>query len=368
MIINRYLIRTIHLGTFTALLALVGLGLFFVFVGELDDLGEGRYGLIQIIEFVALSIPGKVVEFMPLAVLLGSILSMGALAGNSEIIAMQASGVSLAKLVSPVLQAAVILAVLNFLLANWVVPESETFARNVKNLVNDEATALRVKKGLWIKDESKVLHIGELLPNGIARNIEIFQLDKQGKLASIIKAKRAIPFEQGWKLYEVAQSKFADGKLETHSYGQLVYQGNLSHQLLQVLLIEPRQMSSSDLYAYLEFLDQNKLDATAERLIFWQKLFTPLTIIVMGLLAFPFVLGAQRQGNAGQRLMIGILLGLSFVVAEKLLTQLGMQFEINAIVVALSPNLAFLAIAIYILAKKQSHGLGGGLFFGPGQA
>ncbi len=363
MIINRYIIRTIHLGTFIALLALVGLALFFVFVGQLDDLGEGNYDLLQIIIFVALSLPGKVVEFMPLAVLIGSMLSLGAMASNSEIIAMQASGVSLAKLISPVLQAAVILALLNFLLADWVVPDSETYARNLKNFAQEKTTALLVREGLWIKDESRVLHIGKLLPNGIARDIEIFQLDSQGKLLSVLKGERATPLEQGWELRQVAESIISGDKVETNTYDRLIYDGNLSLQLLEVLMIEPRQMSSNDLHAYLNFLDENKMDASVERVIFWQKLFAPLTILVMCLLAFPFVLGTQRQGNTGQRLLIGILLGLAFVVVDRLVIQLGTQLEINALIVAILPNLTFLGIAIYMLAKKRSHGFSGGLFF-----
>ena len=107
MIVNRYIMRTIHLGTFTAMLALVGLALVFVFVGELNNLGEGDYDLLQVARFVLLSLPGKVVELMPIAVLLGSMLSLGSLASNSEIVAMQASGVSMAKLITSVLQAAV---------------------------------------------------------------------------------------------------------------------------------------------------------------------------------------------------------------------------------------------------------------------
>ena len=92
MILNRYIQRSIYLGTLGALLLLVSLSLFFVFVRELDDLGKGSYGLRQAMEFVLYSLPGNAVEFLPLAVLLGSILSLGALAANSEIIAMQASG------------------------------------------------------------------------------------------------------------------------------------------------------------------------------------------------------------------------------------------------------------------------------------
>jgi lipopolysaccharide export system permease protein len=363
MIINRYIIRTIHLGTVGALLALVGLGLFFLFVGQLDNLGEGSYDLLNVVKFIALSVPGKVVEFMPLAVLLGSILSLGALASNSEIIALQASGVSLSRLISPVLQAAVILALVSFLLAEWIVPDSESSARAVKNLKYDKTTALRVRQSLWIKDESRVLRIGSLLPNGGARNIEIFELDEQGNLLSSIKAEQAIPLEQGWELNQVQQTILGDRKLETKAYARLVYQGNLPHQLLEVLSIKPRQMSSFNLYAYLNFLDENKLDASAERLVFWQKILAPLTIVVMCLLALPFVIGAQRQGNAGQRLLIGILLGLAFVVMERLLTQLGIQFGLNAVFVAATPVLVFLSLALYLLLGRQSHGVGGKLLF-----
>ena len=359
MIINRYLMRAIHLGSFTVLLALVALGLLFVFIGELKDLGEGDYDLLAIAKFVGLSLPGKLVQFMPIAVLLGSILSLGSLASNSEIVAMQASGASLARLITAVLQAAVIMALLSFMLSEWVVPVSETTARSVKYQARDRTTALMVKEGLWIKDEFRVLHIDELLPGGIARNVEIFKLDPQGKLESITRVGRAIPIEQGWELQQVEQSLIGDNSVETSSLDRQIYNGSLSPELLQVLMIEPQQMSSGDLYAYLEFLEENKLNAKAEQLLFWQKLFSPLAVVVMCLLAFPFVLGVQRQGNTGQRLLIGVLLGLTFVVVNRLVTQVAVQAGVNAILVALLPILIFLSIAIFLLVRRQTRGLNG---------
>ena len=358
MIINRYIVRHIQLGTLGAALVLLSLALFSVFVGELDNLGTGDYGLLQVIQFVALRAPGKLVEFLPLAVLLGSMLSLGALAGNSEIIAMQASGLSLARLMGSVIQAALILAALSFLLADWVVPLSETSARQLKYSKQTQTTALRANQGLWIKDDSRILQIGSLLPNGIARNIEIFQLDAQGKLISITHAESAIPIGNGWELHRVEQTIIGSRTTRSQKFDRLIYEGNLSHKLLDVLLIEPRQMSSIDLYAYITFLEENKLNAKVEQLLFWQKLFAPLTIVVMCLMALPFVLGAQRQANSGQRLLMGILLGLVFVVVKKLLTQLGVWFDINAFIVALSPNLVFLGLALFLLLKKRSHASG----------
>ncbi|MFT5221217.1 MAG: lipopolysaccharide export system permease protein [Gammaproteobacteria bacterium] len=357
MIVNRYLQRNIYQGTCAALLVLVSLSLFFIFIGEIENLGQGSYGLLQAVEYIALKVPGQIVEFTPLAILLGTILSLGALAGNSEIIAMQASGISLPRLLGSIFQAALVVALINFVLADIIVPESETAARKVRSQTQKQSLALKTDNGVWIKDESKILFIGSLLPNGVARDVDIYQLDENGKLVGTTRAKRAIPIKKGWQLEMVEKSTLGAKKAVSQSLDTMIYQGNISHELLQVLLIEPRQMSIGDLWSYLKFLDENKLEANTERLVLWKKIFSPLSIIVMCLLAFPFILGAQRQANSGQRLMLGILIGLAFVVVDRLLTQLGIQWKIAPVLIALLPNMVFFGLAFYLLKRKLSHGL-----------
>jgi lipopolysaccharide export system permease protein len=364
VIINRYIQRSIYLGTAGALLLLVSLALFFSFVRELSDLGDGDYGIWQLLEYLALSVPGKVVEFLPLAVLLGSMLSLGSMASNSELIAMQASGVTLWRMLAGVLQAALLIALVSFLLADWIVPDTELNARKIKNQSRQassslekglqQSSSLEVDQGLWLKDETKVVHVAQLLPNGHARDIQIYHLDEQGRMQTMIKAERAQPLDGGWELHQVSQTTLADGGSSSQQLDSLIYPGNLSHELLQILLVDPRHMSSRDLTAYLRFLDDNRLDGAVERLIFWQKMFSPLTIVIMCLLAFPFVLGSQRQSNTGQRLLIGILLGLSFVVIDRVLIQLGTQLGVTPFAVALMPNLLFLILALYLLFGRTS--------------
>jgi lipopolysaccharide export system permease protein len=352
---SRYLQRHVYQGSFLTLLVLVSLGLFFMFFSELDDIGRGEYRLLHAVQYMALRVPGKVVQFMPIAVLLGTILSLGTLASNSEIIAMQAAGYSVIHLLWAVLQAAFVMALLTFLIADWVVPMSETNAREIRSSAITATPAFRAKTGLWLKDENQVLYIGVLLPNGVARSIEIYQLDEKDRLISTIKADSAIPFGNQWLLKQVKQSFFSDDSIRTVEYAEKTYTGKISHRLLDVLMIEPGQMSSTDLYAYREFLRENNLDATVPDLRFWEKVIAPLTILVMCLLAVPFVLGSQRQSNTGQRLIFGILLGLGFMVADRLLIQLGSRIGISPVLNALSPTLLFLLIAVYLLYKKQSH-------------
>jgi lipopolysaccharide export system permease protein len=261
-----------------------------------------------------------------------------------------------------VLQAALLVALVGFLLADWVLPDSEVNARKIKSQSRNQTSTLDTGQGLWLKDDSRVVHVASLLPNGYARDIEIYDLDAQGGLKAMIRAESAKPFDGGWELHRVSQTSLSAGEASSQEFEQLIYPGNLSHELLRVLLTEPRQMSSRDLYSYIKFLDENRLDAEVERLVFWQKIFAPLTIVIMCLLAFPFVLGSQRQSNTGQRLLIGILLGLSFAAVDQVLTQLGVRFGINALTVAVMPNLLFFALAVFMLVSKSGQGAGLSLF------
>jgi lipopolysaccharide export system permease protein len=72
-------------------------------------------------------------------------------------------------------------------------------------------------------------------------------------------------------------------------------------------------------------------------------------------LAVPFVLGSQRQGNTGKRLITGILLGLSYVVVSPLITQFGVQINLLPMLNAIVPTLLFFMLAIYLLYRKQLH-------------
>jgi lipopolysaccharide export system permease protein len=355
MILGRYILRHITQGAFLTLLILVSISLFFTFIGELDDIGRGYYSMLHVSEYVALRIPGKVVEFMPLAVLIGTILSLGGLASNSEIIAMQAAGVSVAGLLRSVILSAMLLALLSFVVADLVVPTSETTARAIRSSAISNTPALRGKKGIWVKDASQVIHIDVLRPGGRAEGIKIYKLDENGNLFQTLIAETATQIENRWRLETVQSVQFGPDSVQSEDFDELIYTGKISNKLLDALLIEPRQMSSADLYDYKSFLVKNNLDDSVESLTFWQKVFAPLTVIVMCLLAVPFVLGSQRQGNAGQRLITGILLGLAYVVVSRLITQFGVQINLLPVLNAIAPTLLFFTLAIYLLYRKQSH-------------
>lgn len=108
--------------TATALVALAAIFSFFEFVDEMGDLGRGRYGVLQIVEFVLLSIPRLCYDLFPIAALLGSLFALGALVSTSEMTVIRAAGVSLSKTVSWVMKAGALIMIACVLIGELVAP------------------------------------------------------------------------------------------------------------------------------------------------------------------------------------------------------------------------------------------------------
>lgn len=352
MILLRYLSSHIHRGSALVLLILVSLALFFTMIAELDDVGTGNYGLPEMFQYLLLKIPTTIVDFMPLAVLLGCILSLGSLASGSEIIAMQSSGASMKKMITSVALAVTVVALLSLIIADFIVPYSETYAREIRSSSLDSRVSMRARKGVWIKDDNNIIHINRLFPDGNASDIRIYQLDEKDHLSRSILADSAIASDQGWWLQRVKVTSLEDDHVRVFQHEKWLYPGQLGKKLLESLVTNPSEMSITDLSIYIDFLKENDLKYEAESLSLWLKIYSPLTIIVMGVLAIPFIVGSQRQSNTGQRIMTGILLGLLYVVLSRLLIQVGQQVQLVAWLNALLPTLVFMLLTVWLIRRK----------------
>ncbi len=353
MIITRYLASTLFKGSVLVLFIIISLSLFFTAITQLDNLGKGQFGGMAFTQYILLLAPGMMVYFLPIAVLLGSMLSLGSLASNSELIALQASGLSLRQLIKIVAQAVLVIAIFAFCLENFVVPYSETAAGEIKASAMASRISMRSKHGLWIKDGQNIVFIEQLFPDGNARNIEIYHLDDNNRLQMKTFAAKAINRKQGWLLLALKKTIITPASVTQTSLDSEIYKGKLSEQLLQSLVIDSHQMSILDLNSYINFLQQNHLNHAAESLSFWRKIYYPFTIIIMAIMTIPFVIGSQRNSNTGQRLMIGIMLGLGYNVLDKLLIQLGQHFSLPAVLNALLPTLLFVVLTFYLIRQKS---------------
>ena len=126
--IGRSILTTSAL-SLTVLLALSGM---FRFIDQLRVVGRGDYTMLAAGMFSLFSIPGDIVMFFPMAALIGAFIGLGMLASNSELVVMQAAGLSRLNIMFSVMKSALLLMLLVMAVGEWLAPVSEKFARELK--------------------------------------------------------------------------------------------------------------------------------------------------------------------------------------------------------------------------------------------
>ena len=118
-----------------------------------------------------------------------------------------------------------------------------------------------------------------------------------------------------------------------------------------MLPVEPENLSAASLYRYVDYLQENNLDARRYELAFWVKLVTPFSALVMLLVALPFVFGPLRTTGAGQRILVGVLVGMGFFLLNQGLNQMGLVYGFNPVLSAILPSLLFTIVGIIGLKR-----------------
>jgi lipopolysaccharide export system permease protein len=350
--LDLYIGRTILNHVLMVMAVLLGLFTFVSFIDELQDMGTGRYDLLEVVRFLVLTIPQRIYELFPMAALLGTISGLSTMAVDSELIIMRASGVSLLRITGSVLKVGAVFVVVSVLIGEFVTPTAETMAQRGRAEALRQSVKQHTDYGLWMRDQTTFISVGEVLPDLSLLNLRIFEFDNDRQLRSAVAAISAKFDEDRWLLTDVRQSLFEeDGSVRPVHVENAYWNSALTTEILSVFLVKPEQMSAWHLLRYIEHLHENAQETAPYELAFWNKLFQPFATAIMVVLAIPFVFRLQRGGGFGHRLFIGILLGLAFYLISKGFGYVVLVYGIPPIVGAVTPLIAFLMVALVMLRR-----------------
>lgn len=350
-VLDRYLGRVVILGSLLALLVLLAIDLFFGFINEIQDIGRGNYGLRDVLIYLGLSVPGRIHELFPMAALIGTLLGLGGLASGHELVAIRAAGVSVGRIVLAVLKAGLVLLVLAGGIGEWVAPAAEQMAQQQRSLAQSQRITHYSPYGFWARDGNHFIRIREVRSDGRLGRIEVFELGEQGQLVAAHRAEEAVYADGHWQLQGVSGGAIGDRRLSLVQDSRLELETLLDPALLNVVLIEPASLSASDLYRYIEYRRRNALETARYELALWQRLVAPFTSLVMLFLAVPFVFGPLRDRGGGQRLLIGVLVGLGYYLLSQTLSHAGQVYGLPPSLSALTPPLLFLGWGLVQLRR-----------------
>lgn len=352
-ILDRYLWSSTIQGILIAWLALVILDTFFAFINEAGKT-NALYTTFQAIIYLIYTLPSSFYEFFPTSVLIGTLLGLGNLAANSEFIAMRAAGVSIGNIVFSVVKLGALLAIGIFVAGEWLVPASDLHARNFKAQLKNKNIVLVDDSGLWVKEKESIIKIGKVLSNKNVSDVSIysFKEDYSG-LKALITVKNAKANDNNWDFHQVDTTTFEEThvvKTFTESQANIEF---IDPNVLDVANTDPNQLSSNALSKIIEYQKENAIKTEKYELIYWKRFSTPLSTLVMLILAMPFLFGSNRGGGTGQRIFIGIIVGIVFYLANRTANEIGVVYGISPLLSAFLPSLFFLGVGLFSIKRVR---------------
>lgn len=353
-ILDRYLVRAVISGTALVLLVLLALSAFINFVAEFDKIGTGDFQMPDALMYVLLRMPTQAFDMLPVAALIGALFGLGNLASGSELIVMRGSGMSVARIARSVAIAGVLLALLTAALGDLIAPPAEQFARSERTRLLNRQVSIAGNASTWVKDENRIVNVRELNDEQRAAGVYLFTFDDQNQLQSIGRAASArIDDRQRWLLQDFRQTRFTEEGVETDQEALAIRASRLNPEVLSLSVIDPERLSSTRLLRYIRYLQDGKLETRSYEVAIWSRAATVFSVVFMALLALPFVFGSQRAAGTGQRLLIGVVLGIAYFLASKMMLNSGEVFNLNPFLTAWLPTLVMVLVAGVAIARVK---------------
>ena len=351
-----YIIRK-FLGTFFfSIVLILSIAIVFDLTEKMDNFFEHQVPLREIIvDYYIPFIPYYMNMFSSLFIFISVIFFTSKLAGNSEIIAMQAAGMSYHRLMVPYAISAMGLFVLSFVMAGWVIPNSSARMLNFTDKYVERFTKENARNIQMEVTPGTLLYIESFQRRSkIGYRCSVEQYEGKTLVSRTTADRIYYDSLQYWHLDHYTKRTFDDMVESLESGGRLDIELPIYPEELFITAQEAQQMTNPELR---EYMDRQRArgsgNVKAFEVEYHKRWASPLGAFIMTLLGVTMS-SRKVRGGMGKNLGIGIVLTAIYILFSTVSTTFSVNNVMSPFMAAWLPNFVFLAISIplYIRASK----------------
>ena len=327
----------------------------------LDLLGEsGKIlrvpgnGDAELWRYVALRVPLLTARFLPFSILLGTLIAFTTLNQHSEVVAMKAAGISAHQILAPLMVASLIIAGLAFAFNETVVVKS---ARAVGAWSDNDYRPVPAESGIlsnvWVlhgEDLVRARHVGGSGSDLHAERVTIYDRSNGG-LQRVIDAERADPQGPVWRLEGV---RIYDSSMNlVRRPPVLIGLEGLEPERFTLAKVDPDTLDFFTLKQRIGQLERAGRSTEEAEAGLWHKISSPLSTLLMPLLAAVAAFGLARSGQVLLRAVVGMALGFAYFVADNFSLAMGNVGAYPPLVAAWAPFFLFFLIGETVLIRSE---------------
>lgn len=399
--LDRYIIREFFKVFLFGIVALIVVSTVVDIFERVNDIVEHVPPISVTLTYFFARIPQLLIMISPISMLLTTLLVTGSLARNSEIIAILANGISVYRILVPLLAVGLAVSLLMFGLNEFVVPAANRLAEESKRIMKqrpDDSQSAKIQ--IWFRgtQEKRLYYINALVPEQrIIYNLTVFELDdnflpvkrldaghakyhpppsqiqkeeeRQGWQTQLV---HILPkhfqdfiesetIENGeqelgtWTLHNGTERSFdATGKQSVFNFQERTdYKIPRTFNEFRRETKDPEDMNYLELKRYIETLLASGYDVSKYAVDLRAKFSYPVVSLVMVIIGFPFALKSPRSG-AAMGIGLSVFIGLTYWILLQLGISLGHAHILPPLIAAWISNILFAAAGFYLILSTRT--------------
>lgn len=366
---------------------------------RVDDIVEHKPPFSVTLTFFLARIPQVLFMICPISMLLATLLVTGAFARHSEIIAMLASGVSIYRIMVPLLVIGLIVSLLMFGLNEFIVPTANRIAEESKRIMKGKPDMRQMAKiQIWFRgtQEKRIYYINALIPDPYyeIHGLTVFELNEQFLPIKRLDAQRAVynfppsqtqehekqktwmstivpksfkdfinsenhednHYEPGtWTLYQGTERSLGNSEKKTviNFQERQDYQIPRSFEEFRRETKDPEDMNYQELREYIKTLTESGYDVSEYVVDLRAKFSYPFVSLVMVIIGFPFALKSPRSG-AAMGVGLSVFIGITYWVILQLGISLGHAHIFPPLIAAWISHIVFACTGFYLILSTRT--------------
>lgn len=354
-LLDRYLSRELILpflvgiAAFTAIL--MGTNMLF----QLARMAATGVPIMTVLKLFFLGLPAIVVLTFPMAMLFSSLMAFGRLSGESEMVAMFASGINLYRMMVPVFVLSLGVAALTWEFNENIVPWSSRSALQLRTRINQLPTQSRIIQPQFEDGQLvRLVVASEFDPRrGVLKGVFFIKFEKNKPVFDVSAPEARFDPEQGlWVfLNSTARQVTPDGVNYAYTK-ETTYNIGKRPEEIQKNTTKPELMTYRELERYIQDRRRQGVPTGDDEVNLQRKVALPFTSLVFAAIGAPLgIRPSRRSSGFGVGLGLSIIVIFIFYVLTSYLSVLGGQGILDPVLAAWLPNLITLALGIVLLYR-----------------
>lgn len=330
----------------------------------MDDALRNDKPLSLIPQYLQYFAPGVLHIVLPIACLVGGVVTFSLLTRSGELVAIKSSGVSMRRITLPVIVVTLLLCGLLFIVDDRIAPASNRKAQSIKDQISNRSPrtyGAAGSAGRWsFGPDGKTLYHYRLWnpADETFQQLSVLTLDRSvPQVLDHLYARDAVYTDGAWELSDSWYRSFSNGTQPGEfrhdagtAEGDLPPPEDFTYREMRLSRLGDlaEQMSVGELRREIQQLEASGYEITRLRVEFHSKWAHPLAPLVMVLLGLPF---AFKVGRRGSLYGVGVALILVLVYWATLATfnALGLERILDPVIAAWTPNILFGLIGTYLM-------------------